>query len=175
MASQITNFKIVYSTVYSGADQRKYQSSASLALVRGIHRWPLNSPHKGPVTRKMFPFDYVIMKLTLHTLNSFEETQKRACIFYHFTKIGGAGSLHSSSHNAGGPFILCSQYHGCGWIICLMTQETGASPKVVILFPKEYNNQQQSDRKFCNVILLVATRESMGLSGWQSQKAVALP
>ena len=52
----------VYSTVYSGADQRKYQSSASLAFVRGIHRWPVNSPHKGPVTRKMFPFDNVIMK-----------------------------------------------------------------------------------------------------------------
>ena len=29
--------------------------------VRGIHRWPVNSPHKGPVTRKMFPFDDVIM------------------------------------------------------------------------------------------------------------------
>ena len=38
------------------ADQRKYQSSALLAFVRGIHRWPVNSPHKGPVTRKMFPF-----------------------------------------------------------------------------------------------------------------------
>ena len=46
---------------YSGADQRKYQSSTSLAFVRGIHRWPVNSPHKGPVTRKMFPFDDVIM------------------------------------------------------------------------------------------------------------------
>ena len=44
-----------------GADQRKYQSSASLAFVRGIHRWPVNSPHQGPVTRKMFPFDDVIM------------------------------------------------------------------------------------------------------------------
>ena len=40
---------------------RKHQSSASLALVRGIHRWPVNSPHKWPVTRKMFPFDDVIM------------------------------------------------------------------------------------------------------------------
>ena len=43
-----------------GSDQRKYQSSASLACVRGIHRWPVNCPHKGPVTRKMFPFDDVI-------------------------------------------------------------------------------------------------------------------
>ena len=61
MASEITNLTIVYSIVYSSADQRKHQSSASLAFVRGIHRWPLNSPHKGPVTRKMFPFDDVIM------------------------------------------------------------------------------------------------------------------
>ena len=55
MASQITSLMIVRSTVYS--DQRKYQSSTSLAYVRGIHRWPVNSPHKFPVTRKMFPFD----------------------------------------------------------------------------------------------------------------------
>ena len=52
-------------TVYSDADQRKHQSSASLAFVRGIHRWPVNSPHKGPVTRKMFPFDDVIMNLPI--------------------------------------------------------------------------------------------------------------
>ena len=61
MASQITRLTIVYSAVYSGADQRKHQSSASLAFVRGIHRGPVNSPHKWPVTRKMFPFDDVIM------------------------------------------------------------------------------------------------------------------
>ena len=63
MASQITSRTIVYSTVYSGAGQRKHQSSASLAFVRGIHRWPVNSPYKGPVTRKMFPFDDVIMQM----------------------------------------------------------------------------------------------------------------
>ena len=59
--SQIIRLTIVYSTVYSDADQRKYQSSASLAFVRGIHRWPVKSPHKWPVTTKMFPFDDVIM------------------------------------------------------------------------------------------------------------------
>ena len=47
--------------VCSGADQRKHQSAASLAFVRGIHRWPVDSPQKGPVTRKMFPFDDVII------------------------------------------------------------------------------------------------------------------
>ena len=46
------------------ADQRKHQSSWSLAFVWGIHRWPVNSPHKGPVTRKVFPFDDVIMGKT---------------------------------------------------------------------------------------------------------------
>ena len=61
IASQITSLKIVYSAVYLDADQRKHQSSASLAFVRGIHRGPVNSPHKWPVTRKMFPFDDVIM------------------------------------------------------------------------------------------------------------------
>ena len=54
MASQIAGVSIVFSTVCSGADQRKHQSSASLTFVRGIHRWSVNSPHKGPVTRKMF-------------------------------------------------------------------------------------------------------------------------
>ena len=59
--SQITSLTIVYSTVYSHADQRKHQSSASLAFVWEIHRGPVNFPHKWPVTRKMFPFDDVIM------------------------------------------------------------------------------------------------------------------
>ena len=61
IASQITNLMIVYSTVYSSADQRKHQSSASLAFAWGIHRWPVNSPHKWPVTRKILPFNDVIM------------------------------------------------------------------------------------------------------------------
>ena len=61
MVSQITGLTSVYSTVSSGTGQRKHQSSASLAFVREIHWWPVNSPHKGPVTRKMFPFPDVIM------------------------------------------------------------------------------------------------------------------
>ena len=58
IASQITSLAIVYSTVYY---QRKHQSSASLAVVWGINRGSVNSPHKWPITRKMFPFDDVIM------------------------------------------------------------------------------------------------------------------
>ena len=61
IASQITSLSIVYSTIYSDTDERKYLSSASLAFVRGIYRGPVNCPHKWPVTQKMFPFDDVIM------------------------------------------------------------------------------------------------------------------
>ena len=61
LASQITSLTVVYSIVYSGVNQRKHQSSASLAIVREIHRGPVNFPHKWPVTRTMFPFDDVIM------------------------------------------------------------------------------------------------------------------
>ena len=62
IASQITSVSNVYSTVCSGTDQRKHQSSASLAFVRGIHRGPVNSPHKRSVTRKIFPLDDIIMQ-----------------------------------------------------------------------------------------------------------------
>ena len=61
IGSYITSLPIVYSTFYPGPDQRKHQSSASLTFVRGIHQWPVNSPHKGQVTQKMLPFDDVIM------------------------------------------------------------------------------------------------------------------
>ena len=61
IGSQITSLTIVYSIVSSDADQRKHQSSTSLAFVWGIHRVPVNSPHKWPVTRKMCPYDDVIM------------------------------------------------------------------------------------------------------------------
>ena len=76
IASQITSLTIVYSTVYSGADQRKHQSSASPVFVRGIHRWPGNSPHKGPVTRKIFLFDDVIM---INPMTWQSTTKPRVC------------------------------------------------------------------------------------------------
>ena len=59
-ASQITSLTIVYSTVYSDADQRKHQVPRHRPFVRGIQRWPVKSLHKGPETRKMFTFDDVI-------------------------------------------------------------------------------------------------------------------
>ena len=57
MGAIITSLTIVYSTVYSDEDKRKHQSFASLTFVWG----PANSPHTWPVTRKMFPFDNVMM------------------------------------------------------------------------------------------------------------------
>ena len=64
IASQITSLTIVY----SDADERKHHSSVSLAFVMGIHRWPVNSPHKRPVIRKIFPIDDVIIKRTYSPL-----------------------------------------------------------------------------------------------------------
>ena len=90
MAFQITNLKIVYWTVYSGADQRKHQSSESLAFVRGIHQWPVNIPHKRPVTWNMLPFDDVIMYLTPFILvvpRSYNERSRQISIRYHCSRI----------------------------------------------------------------------------------------
>ena len=70
MASQITSLTIVYSPVYSGTDQRKHPRSASQAFVGGIQRWPVNSPHKRPVKRKMFPFDDVILLMKCRCNNT---------------------------------------------------------------------------------------------------------
>ena len=86
VASQITSLTIAYSTVDSDADQRKHQSSASLAFVRGIHWGPVNSPHKWPVTRKMFPFDDVIMRQTLHT---YDDVMAWKCFPYYWLFVRG--------------------------------------------------------------------------------------
>ena len=79
MASQITSLTIVYPKVYSGEDQRKHQSSASLAFVRGMHRWPVYSPHKWPVTRIFFPFYDVIIEYMYmcYTLTEFSHLERK--------------------------------------------------------------------------------------------------
>ena len=93
MASQITSLIIVYPTVYSGADQRKHQSSASLAFKWGIHRWPVNSPQKGPVNRKMFPFDDIIIKYDLggHGQSPQNNRDLHQGILHLWSKFGGSG------------------------------------------------------------------------------------
>ena len=87
-ASQITSVLSVYSNACSGADQRKHQNSASLAFVRGIHQALVNSPHEGPVTWKMFPFDDVIMKDKTKFESDYEITKETPYLtsdraFYH--------------------------------------------------------------------------------------------
>ena len=89
IASQITSLTIVYSIVYSDADQRKHQSSASLAFVRGTHREPVNSPHKWPETRKIFPFDDVIMVMERVT-----HRHKPECCSKGFTKAPIVTYIH---------------------------------------------------------------------------------
>ena len=84
IASQITSLTIIYSTVYSDADQRKHQISASLAFLRGIHQGPVNSPHKWPVTQKMFPFDDVIMVSTVHLFCRWEVLR----VLWHKQSVG---------------------------------------------------------------------------------------
>ena len=121
MACQITSLTIVYSTVYSSADQRKYQSSASLAFMWGIHRWPVNSPHKWPVTRKMYPFDDVMMWITLfyttytiYPLSYWTDFRKRENVFVHlFRNIGMVQVFTIRPRQHKDPFITNNQYFGC--------------------------------------------------------------
>ena len=98
IASQITSLTIVYSAVYLDADQRKHQSSASLAFVRGIHRGPVNSPHKWPITRKMFPFDDVIMQTV---------------ILYKWV-YSSSSYMHTKFHKSKFTFIWCQLYFPSG-------------------------------------------------------------
>ena len=110
MASQITILRIVYSPVYPGADQRKHQSPASLAFVRGIHRGLVNSPHKWPVTRKLFPLDDVIMR---SEKQSPEDRDKPASTYLHVLALSGQ-SLWQTNHKMvfqWVPVLLCDLWH----------------------------------------------------------------
>ena len=94
---------MVYSTVYPGADQRKHQSSASPAFMRGIHRGPGNSPHKWPVTRKMSPFDDVIIVRHMW--------EGSACFKYLIDYMNKTHILcHFKTTKR-----LCDLQVGCGW------------------------------------------------------------
>ena len=97
-ASQITVVCSVCPTVGSGADQRKHQSSASLAFVWGIHWWPVNSPHKRPVTRNMFPFNDIIMHMRWLNTYPCHMRQNAFCCWYHV--------LHFSSDK----ITVCDNY-----------------------------------------------------------------
>ena len=101
MASQITSITIVWSTVYSVANQRKHQCSASLAFVQGIHRWTVNSPHKGPVTWIIFPFDDVIMHWQLLISLTYFHSFTHPFIYTHNPSLNISVSLSQLS------WLLC--------------------------------------------------------------------
>ena len=66
-------------TAYSGTDQRNHQCSASLASVRGFHRWTVNSPYKWPVTRKLLPIgDFIMSDMEGRVNRSFHQV----CLAY---------------------------------------------------------------------------------------------
>ena len=83
MVPQITGVSVVCSNVCSGTDQRKHQSSMSLAFVRGIHRSLVDSPHKGPVMWEMLPFDDVIMRYTI----ALSWWWDMGCLIYHWGQL----------------------------------------------------------------------------------------
>ena len=153
MASQITSLTIVYPTVYSGADQRKHQSSVSLAFVRGIHRGPVNSPHKWPVTRKTLPFDDVIMSY-VHG-RGVSQGHHTLCCQYHiwWWWLGDVRIL-----------ALCLDPHQKGWIYLIQNrishyqdkltkEETVMSATVIDIFRWWQDGWHFSDdisKPFCN-------------------------
>ena len=102
LASQITSLTIVYSTVDSDADQRKHQSSASLAFVQGIHRGPMNSPHKWSVTQRMFPFDDVIMA----PISNYIHVKEWDVITHPYPNINFNGSLVKLPFKSGHGWVI---------------------------------------------------------------------
>ena len=74
----IMSAMIAYSTVCSD-DQRRLQSSASLAFVMGIHLWPVYSPHKWPVTRKNVSIWWRHHGITLYELKT-HQPEPRYCM-----------------------------------------------------------------------------------------------
>ena len=102
MVPPITGVSIVYPTICSGIDQRKHQSSASLAFVRGIHQWLVNCPQEGPVTWKMFPFDDIIMSLESSSFMHWDKTVPQAG--YVFQILEGQLTLSGWSQTSWGPF-----------------------------------------------------------------------
>ena len=119
IASQITSLTIVYSTVYSDADQRKHQSSASLAFVWGIHRGPVNSPHKWPVTRKMLPFDDVIMHTSPVCFDNlgFSRSTIRFSHPLNQSPITLSVAFSDRVDFPGATLAVCLEFGGCDWLL----------------------------------------------------------
>ena len=93
---------------FFGPRSKKHQSSASLAFVQGNHRGPVDSPHKGPVTRKMFPFDNVIMLRPVMQGPKYYK-QTRQIIYWHHHAI----NMHGIYYTCDTRFLssVCFQSH----------------------------------------------------------------
>ena len=117
IASQFTSLTIVYSTAYSDADQRKHQSSASLAFVRGIHRVPVNSPQKWPVTRKIFPLDDVIMSWPIYTCWIYSLSHLIGTEPYHFVLLCKKRLVVNERDMEMNHIILWQRCKTLGWVL----------------------------------------------------------
>ena len=101
MASQITSLAIVYSPVCSGTDKKKKKKLRVTGLCEGNSPGPVNSPHKRPVTRKMFPFDDVIIMVNGNEHHVQYQTRVSGVYFcmlyewtlYEFTCLRGADHI----------------------------------------------------------------------------------
>ena len=120
MASQNNSLTIHYLTVYSGADQTKYQSSASPAFVRGIHPWPVNSPHKGSATRKCFHLmmlSWLIhRRFVLHgrRFTTFDAIPQSVSVIYllkHVIAGKSSSSILQCHETSAGELIMCNETH----------------------------------------------------------------
>ena len=110
IAPQIPGVLIIYSIVCS--DQRKHQSSAALAFVRGIHRWPVNSPHKWQVTRKclhLMTSSWVLCVLSSrkHTTQPYTEIK---CILVDIGDTLQCILLANATYSTNGVFISINLY-----------------------------------------------------------------
>ena len=137
MGMMASRLSIVYSTIYSGADQRKHQSSTLLAFVKGIHLWPVNSPHKGPVTWKIFhlmtsscwalniQISQHLMIFTHQKVHCWLQNDDFKCscpgaVLIVFKILQNPGTLSPNNHQQRTPNITCNIITiGCNHVISL--------------------------------------------------------
>ena len=122
--------KYFHDTVYSRHRSKKYQSSASLAFVRWTHWWAVNSPHKGLVRRKMFPFDDVIMVCVNHPVffcNFYSHWQNQLIGLIMLSWLLILLKVRNKITQLT-DFIIIWQY----WKICTWSNRTGGSDSFVL-------------------------------------------
>ena len=162
MASQITSRTNVYSTVYSGADQRKHQNSASLAVVWGIHRWPVNFPHKGPVTRKNVSFwgrhhmiywllgdIYQVMQFS-HPVDGWESISGAISSYYALASLPMKWSLGTTDKET------CPEYHRPTFRLRQLYRHslvTGPATETILdIIYLKYNMKMESTNDFTRLL-----------------------